>query len=254
MSLENFQIDPSWEDFGKVEIAIDPAWEDFGRLEEPESFEIDPDFGKLEEQEEKVEEERLEKEVDLKIDPAWEDFGHLTDEQRLEERLEEEQVFLNIKDIFGEKFRYLKGLSLHTQALNRLAPDLMCEIKKVLEKDETIAFFDYTYGISKSSKEEFTTLNYLNIITHKGHIYSVKFKHQFTHDLVGINSWTMHISVPVNHPYPHTTHPYYYNIMVEKKHTFHPTKRNLDMLKNVKNVINVDVGDSEIFKVLASLK
>lgn len=53
--IKSFQIDPAWEDFGKVSeepesFAINPAWEDFGKYEEPERFAIDPsweDFGKL---------------------------------------------------------------------------------------------------------------------------------------------------------------------------------------------------------------
>ena len=69
MSLENFQIDPFFK-FTKV----------FPRSE---SFAIDPDFGKFE-QEEKVEEERLEKKVDFQIDPAWEDFGRLEEPESFE--------------------------------------------------------------------------------------------------------------------------------------------------------------------------
>jgi hypothetical protein len=52
--IKSFQIDPAWEDFGKVSeepesFAINPAWEDFGKYD-PERFDIDPsweDFGKL---------------------------------------------------------------------------------------------------------------------------------------------------------------------------------------------------------------
>ena len=66
--IKSFQIDPAWEDFGKVS-EIDPAWEDFGKVsEEPESFAINPaweDFGKYEEPER------------FAIDPSWEDFGKL---------------------------------------------------------------------------------------------------------------------------------------------------------------------------------
>ena len=136
----------------------------------------------------------------------------------------------------------------------------MSEIKKVLEKDETIAFFDYHYSINKTGQRfpiiidtETTSLNYLNIITHKGNIYSVKFKFQFNHDLVGRNSWSVDILVPLNFQVHLQVHPYYYNIMLEKKHTFHPTKRNLDILKTYCGTINKEDGYSEIYKVLSLL-
>jgi hypothetical protein len=267
--LDNFQIDPSWEDFGKVtdekiDFQIDPAWEDFGKVEVKDEEWIE------------------EKKIDFQIDPAWEDFENIEEEERVkriaeEERVaeekrvaEEEQIaekeriveeklnVLKIKDIFGERFQYVKGYSLYIPALNRLAPDLMSEIKKVLEKDETIAFFDYTYNINKTNKstdniwKETTSLNYLNIITHKGNIYSVKFKMQYNHDPVGRNSWDVGLLVPLSHPGHHTP-PYYYNIMFEKKHTFHPTKRNLDILKTYCGTINKEDGYSEIYKVLSLL-
>ena len=270
------EIDPSWEDFGKVtdekiDFQIDPAWEDFGKVIE-----------EVKDEDSRVEKRVEEKKIDFQIDPAWEDFGNIEEEERVKRIAEEKQIaeekriaeekqiaekeriveeklnVLKIKDIFGERFQYVKGYSLYIPALNRLAPDLMSEIKKVLEKDETIAFFDYTYNINKSTDNyvielETTSLNYLNIITHKGNIYSVKFKFQLNHDPVGRNSWDVGLLVPIIHRAPYHTHPYYHNIMLEKKHTFHPTKRNLDILKTYCGTINKEDGYSEIYKVLSLL-
>jgi hypothetical protein len=71
--IKSFQIDPAWEDFGKVSeepesFAINPAWEDFGKYEE--------DFGKYEEPER------------FAIDPSWEDFGKLDSKKFKEKVLE----------------------------------------------------------------------------------------------------------------------------------------------------------------------
>jgi hypothetical protein len=78
--IKSFQIDPAWEDFGKVSeepesFAINPAWEDFGKYD-PERFDIDPsweDFGKLDSKKfkEKVLEylrEMSEREIELSDD------------------------------------------------------------------------------------------------------------------------------------------------------------------------------------------
>jgi len=70
------------------------------------------------------------------------DEKRLVDEQRL---VEEQNAFLKIKNVFGKKFRDSSGC-LRTDILDRLTPMLMDEIKKVFsEKDETLAFVDYTY-------------------------------------------------------------------------------------------------------------
>lgn len=64
----------------------------------------------------------------------------------------------------------------------KVAPLIVDEIKKVF-KDETLAFVDYTYskayvtdpGQAGYAPSYFTRLNYLNLITNKGNIYTVAF-------------------------------------------------------------------------------
>jgi len=279
--LDNFQIDPSWEDFGKVtdekiDFQIDPSWEDFGKVVE-----------EVKDEDSRVEEEK----IDFQIDPVWEDFGEeervkrITEEERVKRIAEEERVKRvakekrvaeekltkeQIRDIFGERFQYLTGSELYTEALSRLAPYLIYKIKKVLEKDETIAFFDYTYSrfmkdYGDNPHTILTNLNYLDIITNEGHIYSVKFQS------ANSNNKSIEITVPHYPPnYPMNKDiikliPNYYLIMVEKTHTFNPTKRNLDMLKKYNFETQQKVKElpllysskyphpSEIYKVLSLL-
>jgi hypothetical protein len=75
-------------------------------------------------------------------------------------------------------------------------------------------------------------------------------------DPVGRNSWNVGllvplVPVPLGNAVPNHIDPYYYNIMLEKKHTFHPTKRNLDILKTYCGIINLEDGYSQIYKVLS---
>ena len=85
-----------WKDFGeqwvedkKIDFQIDPAWEDFGKVTEYSrsreiDFQIDPsweDFGKVIEEEQRVDE----KKIDFQIDPAWEDFGKVIEEEEVKD-------------------------------------------------------------------------------------------------------------------------------------------------------------------------
>ena len=62
-----------WKDFGeqwvedkKIDFQIDPSWEDFGKV--------------------KDEEQRVdEKKIDFQIDPAWEDFGKVIEEEEVKD-------------------------------------------------------------------------------------------------------------------------------------------------------------------------
>ena len=163
------------------------------------------------------------------IDPAWEDFGSLVEEQRLaEQRIEEPEPYdiSQIADIFGDKFREMSGANLRTELVDKLGPMLMTEIKKVFV-DETLVFVDYTYSKHFFNKGYLNRLNYLNLITNKGHIYSVQFK-----QLIGYGSTIGNCLHSISCPIVDNCYHLNYKIILAKYvETFKPTKTNWAMLK-----------------------
>ena len=80
-------------------------------------------------------------------------------------------------DIFGEKFMESSGIDKRDQRGTALiVKSILDEIKKVFV-EEYIAYVDYTYSKQEMGNHAtyVTILNYLNLITNKGHIYSVEF-------------------------------------------------------------------------------
>lgn len=170
----------------------------------------------------------------FEIDPAWENFGSLAEEQRIEEqrlaeqRIEEPEPYdiSQIADIFGDKFREMSGANLRTELLDKLGPMLMNEIKKVFV-DETLVFVDYTYSKHFFNKGYLNRLNYLNLITNKGHIYSVQFK-----QLIGYGSTIGNCLHSISCPIVDNCYHLDYKIILAKYvETFKPTKTNWAMLK-----------------------
>lgn len=261
--LANFQIDPALEDLEvKADFQINPAWEDFGRLEEAD-FQIDPaweDFGRLTD-EQRIEEQRLEEQR--------------IEEQRLDEQRFEEQP-LEWKSKFYEKKRLQDDVpfdisqianifvaddismynrtvvrSYRTPILDNVGRMVMAEIKKVFV-NETIIFVDYTYSQNLYDQNygligAGRTLNYLNLITNKGHIYSVQFHvTEYLYSGCSPNSkYLKYFSFPVcNRDHQgicscqSTYDPKYKITLVKYDETFNPTKTNLTMLKWYTSVNN----------------
>lgn len=124
-------------------------------------------------------------------------------------------------NIFGEKFRVCSGISINTEFADKLGQMVMDEIKKVFV-DENLIFVDYTYskvfnfiGVS----QKYMRLNYLNLITDKGNIYSVKFK-----DICG--NCTEYISART-----YTSNCFIKIILVKYEETINPTEINWAMVK-----------------------
>ena len=206
--LANFQIDPDLE--VKADFQIDPAWEDFGRLTEKADFQIDPaweDFGSLTDEqrleEQRLEEQRLEEQrlEEQRLEEQRLEEQRIAkqrlEEQRLEEqRLEEQRIaeqtyvwkqrdeLSKINDVFRGRFllpfKEENDKIQEVHLASTIAPLIVSEIKKEF-KDEILAFTDYTYSKQfytepyQPEKRYYMKLNYLNLITNKGNIYSVQF-------------------------------------------------------------------------------
>ena len=135
-----------------------------------------------------------------------------------------------------------------TPILDNVGRMVMAEIKKVFV-NETIIFVDYTYSQNLYNQNygkigAGRTLNYLNLITNKGHIYSVQF-HITEYSTCAPNSkYLKYFSFPVCNQGHHicscqSTHdPKYKITLVKYDETFNPIKTNWTMLKWYTSVNN----------------
>jgi hypothetical protein len=135
--------------------------------------------------------------------------------------------------IFGEKFMECNGVKIRSITYtSQLVKSLLTETKKVFVK-EYIAYLDYTYAKSfvlgpmgiVQQNQYFTRLNYLNLITNNGNIYSVEFKVLIGYGATNGN-WMGGISAP-------SVDDHHYNVDIKfvKVASFKPVEENWRLVK-----------------------
>jgi hypothetical protein len=183
-----------------------------------------------------LEQEHLEKELGKQKEQDYEDLFVEVEEYDLSK----------IQDIFGEKFMEVSSIERRSpQGTYKIVKSILDEIKKVFVK-EYIAYVDYTYSkfILGQANAYVTTLNYLNLVTNKGHIYSVEFKVRF-----GSGAYTVPNEIWLQGINPEEQKYYGYEVtikLVKYKELINPTKKNWDMVKTYTKTHN---GIEERYKI-----